>query len=269
MSKKVLTVVIPTYNRNILFKKSLLNFLKFKDYIDIFLVEDGSTKEVIEKNKNFLENYKNVKYFVLKKNYGQSYACNFALKLCTTKYVWFFDDDDDVSVNSIKAILSGIKNNAKDAYLLPMSKVYDGFVIKIIYPSVRPHSFQDLRNNGQLVNTSCAIFRTSIIKKINGWDNDLYGGTDTDLFLRFSKHGNFSFLKTFPIKVNIAVSNRLTNKVFRQQKAKFYFLLKHWNVLTIKRKFYYIFSLLFFLPLFYALKDRLILLLAKIKNNIK
>ena len=56
MSKKVLTVVIPTYNRNILFKKSLLNFLKFKDYIDIFLVEDGSTKEVIEKNKNFLEN---------------------------------------------------------------------------------------------------------------------------------------------------------------------------------------------------------------------
>ena len=51
--------------------------------------------------------------------------------------------------------------------------------------------------------------------------------------------------------------------------AKFYFLLKHWNVLTIKRKFYYIFSLLFFLPLFYALKDRLILLLAKIKNNIK
>ena len=97
----------------------------------------------------------------------------------------------------------------------------------------------------------------------------MYGGTDTDLFLRFSKHGNFSFLKTAPIKVNIAISNRLTNKVFRQQKAKFYFLLKHWNVLTIKRKFYYIFSLLFFLTLFYALKDRLILLLAKIKNNIK
>ena len=145
----------------------------------------------------------------------------------------------------------------------------DGFVTKTINPSVRPHSFQDLRNNGQLVNTSCAIFRTSIIKKINGWDNDLYGGTDTDLFLRFSKHGKFSFLKTSPIKVNVAVSNRLTNKVFRQQKAKVYFLLKHWNVLTVKRKFYYILSLFFFLPLFYTLKERLILLLTKIKNNIK
>ena len=69
MLKKVLTVVIPTYNRNILFRKSLLNFLKFKDYIDIFVVEDGSTKEVIEKNKNFLGKYTNVKYFLLKKKF--------------------------------------------------------------------------------------------------------------------------------------------------------------------------------------------------------
>lgn len=269
MSKKILSVIIPTYNRKNIFKKSLFNFLKFKDYIDIFIVEDGSIKEIVKKNSDFLKKYKNIKYFVLKKNFGQSYSCNYGLKLCTTKYVWFFDDDDDVSLDSIKVILNNIKNNANDAYLLPMSKVYNGFVLKTIYPSVRIHNFQDLRNNGQLVNTSCAIFKTNIIKKINGWDNDLYGGTDTDLFLRFSKYGNFSFLKTSPIKVNIAVSNRLTNKVFRQQKAKLYFLLKHWNVLTIKRKFYYIITLFFFFPLFYTLKDRLILLLVKIKNNIK
>ena len=66
-----------------------------------------------------------------------------------------------------------------------MSKVYDGFVTKTINPSVRPHSFQDLRNNGQLVNTSCAIFRTSIIKKINGTDllNVFGGKIFTTLFM--------------------------------------------------------------------------------------
>ena len=132
---KILTVIIPTYNRNKLFKKSLFNFLKFKDYIDIIIVEDGSIKAIVEKNRNFLKKYKNIKYFVLKKNSGQSYSCNYALKLCTTKYVWFFDDDDDVSPNSLKTILNNIKNNSKDAYLLPMSKVYNGFVLKTIYPS--------------------------------------------------------------------------------------------------------------------------------------
>ena len=269
MSKKILTVVIPTYNRSKLFKKSLDNFNKFKNFIDIFIIEDGSKKEIAEQNKNYLKKFNNIKYFVLNKNYGQSYSCNFALKLCSTKYIWFFDDDDYANLNSIQTILKNIKINIKDAYLLPMTRVYNNFAFKTIDPSIRPHNFDDLRNNGQLVNTSCAIFRTSIIRRINGWDNNLYGGTDTDLFLRFSKYGNFFFLTTLPIKVNIAVDNRLTNKVFRQQKAKVFFLLKHWNVLTVKRKIYYISSLLFFFPLFYGLKDRLILLLAKIKNNIK
>jgi glycosyltransferase involved in cell wall biosynthesis len=269
MLKKILTVVIPTYNRNKLFKKSLNNFIKFKSYIDIFIIEDGSRKEIIEQNKNYLKKFDNIKYFILNKNYGPSYSRNFALKLCLTKYIWFFDDDDYVNLNSIKNILENIKYNVKDAYLLPMSKVYNGFTFETVDPSVRAHNFDDLRNNGQLVNTSCAIFKTSIIERINGWDNSLYGGTDTDLFLRFSKYGNFYFLNTTPIKVNIDINNRSTNKVFRQQKAKIFFLLKHWNVLTVKRKAYYIYSLLFFFPLFYGLKDRLTLLLVKIKNNIK
>ena len=46
MSKKILTVVIPTFNRSKLFKKSLDNFIKFKNYIDIFIIEDGSKKEI-------------------------------------------------------------------------------------------------------------------------------------------------------------------------------------------------------------------------------
>ena len=269
MTKKILSVVIPTYNRDQLFKKSLLNFFKLKKFIDIFIIEDGSKKDIALKNLKFLNRYENLKYFVFKKNFGQSYSCNFALKKCATKYVWFFDDDDYVSINSIKNIIHNIKNNPQDAYLLPMAKFYNNLVIKIVNPSIRSHNFNDLRNNGQLVNTSCAIFKTSIIKKINGWDNNLYGGTDTDLFLRFSKYGNFFFLKTAPVKVNISINHRITNKIFRQQKAKIYFLRKHWNTLTIKRRFYYIFSLLFFFTLFYRFKDKLILLLYKIKNIIK
>jgi hypothetical protein len=42
-----------------------------------------------------------------------------------------------------------------------------------------------------------------LIRKIGGWDNNLFGGTDTDLFLRFSKVGKFSFINTIPIKINL------------------------------------------------------------------
>jgi len=60
MSKKILTVVIPTYNRSKLFKKSLDNFIKFKNYIDIFIIEDGSKKEIVEQNKNYLKKFNNI-----------------------------------------------------------------------------------------------------------------------------------------------------------------------------------------------------------------
>jgi glycosyltransferase involved in cell wall biosynthesis len=269
MNKKIITVIIPTYNR-IIRKEIVKSFFHFKKFIKIIIVDDGSSIRIMNYNKKILDTFSKISFIKLNRNRGQSYACNQGLKKTNTKYVWFFDDDDTVNNKSIKNIISTlILKNAGGGYLLPACKMYNNIKIKTIYPEVRPHNFNDLRNNGQLVNTSCAIFKTSIIKKINGWDENLYGGTDTDLFLRYSMHSNFLFLKTFPIKINIAINNRLTNKIFRQQKAKIFFLLKHWKVLTIKRKFYYIFSLLFFFPLFYTFKDSLMLLLAKIKNNVR
>lgn len=268
MNKKIITVIIPTYNRRIR-KEVIKKFFFFKKFIKIIIVDDGSSVYVKNYNKKFLYPFSEISFIQLNKNRGQSYACNQGLKKTDTKYVWFFDDDDTVNNKSIKKIISTLILKNADGYLLPACKMYNNIKIKTIYPEVRPHNYNDLRNNGQLVNTSCAIFKTSIIKKIKGWDNNLYGGTDTDLFLRYSMVSNFLFLKTSPIKINIAINNRLTNKIFRQQKAKIFFLLKHWKVLTIKRKFYYIFSLLFFFPLFYNFKDNLMLLLAKIKNNVR
>ena len=114
-----------------------------------------------------------------------------------------------------------------------------------------------LRNQQQKVSTSCAIFKTIKINKIKGWDEKLFGGTDTDLFLRFSKKNNFEILKVKPIIVNFAAPGRVTNKFLRQQKAKIYFLIKHWRILTLKRKFYYIISFALCFPLLNKVKFKL------------
>ena len=52
-------------------------FYKFKKYLNVIIVEDGSRKEIILYNKKLLKKYSNVKYFSYKKNQGQSFACNF------------------------------------------------------------------------------------------------------------------------------------------------------------------------------------------------
>ena len=252
---KKITIIIPNYNRKINLKL-IKTFLEFKNKINIYIIDDGSEKFFKDYNSKQLKKYTNIKYFSYKKNKGQSFACNVGIKNTRSKYIWFFDDDDNITINSINNVLLALEKNL-DGLLLPMKQVYKNKTINLINPSVRSHSFDDLRNNGQLVSTSCAIFKTDLIKKIRGWDNNLYGGTDTDLFLRFAKYGKFSFIKTNPVIINISQPNRLTNKVFRQQLAKLYFLKKHWKVLTIKRKIYYILTAVFFYPLFYGIKNQI------------
>lgn len=262
MSKKIVTIIIPTFNR-ILKKKVIFNFLNFKKFIKIIIIDDGSLEEIKKKNLNILKKNPEIIYFYYKINKGQSFACNIGLKKTTTKYIWFFDDDDYVNNKSLKKILSVIKSKNSDGYLLPMQQIFKNIILKEVYPSSRLHNFNDLRTNGQLVSTSCSIFKTSIIKKIKGWDEKLYGGTDTDLFLRFSKIGNFKFINCPPVKIDISQEGRLTNKFLRQMKAKTVFLRKHWKDLAFKRRFYYIASIFTLLPLFYGIKNNLIYLKKK------
>ena len=82
---KKISVVIPVYNRKI--NMRLVNiFYKFKKYLNVIIVEDGSRKEIILYNKKLLKKYSNVKYFSYKKNKGQSFACNFGIRKTKTKY---------------------------------------------------------------------------------------------------------------------------------------------------------------------------------------
>lgn len=260
--KKILTIIIPIFNRKI--NKKILNvFSKFEKKIQVYVIEDGSNSEIKNLNQNTTKYFKNINYFHYKKNKGQSVACNIGLKKVYTNYVWFFDDDDYVSISAIKKIIKIIEKKNCDGYLLSMSQMYNNKILKTVEPSLRTHTFNDLRSNGQLVSTSCSIFKTFIVRKIKGWDENLYGGTDTDLFLRFSKIGKFNFIKCDPIKIDISNPGRLTNKVFRQVNAKIVFLNKHWKDLTIKRKLYYIYSFIMLYPLFYSLKNYLNYLIKK------
>ena len=253
MKKKILTIIIPTKNRFFFLKKLILEIKNFTNLIDIIVIDDCSGKKEKIKLRNFFSELNKIKFFEFKKNKGQSFSCNFGLKNCNTKYVWFFDDDDFLNKQTLKNILNHLKNNNPDAILLPMKQVFKNKTLKYSIPKKADHKYEVLVNQQQKVSTSCAIFDRIKINKIKGWDENLFGGTDTDLFLRFAQKNIFETLKVKPIIVNFASPERLSNKFLRQQKAKLYFLAKHWRILTLKRIFYYIISFILCFPLINSL----------------
>lgn len=263
--KSLLTIIIPTKNRAGSLKKIISTLSKIKE-INIIVIDDGSNFENNDTNKRYLLKTPNIKYHHFKESYGQSYACNKGLKLTNSDYVWFFDDDDFVSEISVRAVLKLVKNRNIQGLLLPMKIIFNNFTFKITYPSNKSHDFDNLRSKGQLVNTSCAVFKTSIIRDINGWDNSLFSGTDTDLFLRFSRVASFTCIKTYPVEVNFSNSDKVTFSFFRSQKGKIDFLYKHWKILTFNRRLYYFISFLLFFPFFRIIKFKLISIISALKN---
>ena len=262
--KSLLTLIIPTKNRVGSLKKIINTLIKIKE-IKIIIVDDGSNFENSHKIKRHLLKSSNINYQYLPQSFGQSYACNKGLKLANSDYIWFFDDDDFVSEISVRDVLKVIKNRKIQGLLLPMKTIFNNFTLKIIYPESKMHDFNNLRSKGQSVNTSCAVFKTSLIKKINGWDDYLFSGTDTDIFLRFSRIAKFTCIKTKPVEVNFSNLDKVTFKFFRAQRGKIDFLFKHWKILTARRRLYYLISFILFFPFFRIIKFKLILIIYKIK----
>ena len=265
-NNKIITIIIPTRNRFLYITKILNENKGQNKNVDIILIDDCSEIDQGNKVKKYCNNFKNVKYFRFNKNRGQSYACNFGLKKSKTNYVWFFDDDDFLDKKTLLEVIIYLKKENFDAVLLPMKQIYKHKLIKFVEPIKSQHTFKYLVNSPQKVSTSCAIFNRKKILNIGGWDEQLFGGTDTDLFLRFSKNYSFSTIKTTPISVNFAAPNRVTNNFFRQQKAKLYLLNKHWQILTLKRKIYYIISFILCFPILNSFKTKLKILNYKINE---
>ena len=130
-------------------------------YIEIILINDGSTDESEKICKQYILNHNNIKYHY-QDNQGVSVARNKGINLATGDYIYFLDSDDFIDKYFIKnAIITAKKNKAKLVYVAtnifnrksPIISLgtCELFVQKEFlneYPNVRfPEGFQHLEDN--------------------------------------------------------------------------------------------------------------------------
>ena len=254
-SNKLVSIIIPTFNRGTKLLNLINKFYYLRNKVEIIIINDGSQNSAgYDKIENKYRICDFITYLKLKKNFGQSYATNLGISKANTKYVWLLDDDDFIPKNTFYKVLNILKINPNiDAMLLPMSVHSNKKRVKTIHPNYQDHLYESLKKKQQSVNTSCSIFKKKILIKVGGLDSKLLGGTDTDLFLRVSKKFKFVIAKVDPVIVNINKNNKTFN-FFLQQRSKIYFIKKNWNIISFKRKIYYLTSFLLFFPLLIKVK---------------
>ena len=100
---------------------SLLNqTLSFKDYIEVILVNDGSTDSTEKICQKYVKEYPNNFTYLYQENQGQGPARNNGLNYAMGKYINFLDSDDKFSKNTFENVLDFFNKNDVNFITTPL-----------------------------------------------------------------------------------------------------------------------------------------------------
>ena len=225
MTNKLVSVVIPTYNRfNYLL--NTIKSIKNQTYrnLEILVVNDCSTQS---QYYNFDWGKLDIKIIHLKENTKKifGYACaayvrNEGIKQSSGKYIAFCDDDDVWFPEKIEKQITAMKETSckmsstegfigngmykpgkkyskylSQRYIVFLKNIYtrNGININKGFPKIWNYNFLKIHN---CMITSSVVIEKSILDKINNFKNMKPPGEDYDCWLRALKHTNSVYVDT-------------------------------------------------------------------------
>lgn len=204
------SVVIPTYGHAHLVEETLASVFAqtFEDF-EVVVVNDGSPDDTAARLRPMAERGE-IRY-VEQANAGQGPARNRGLAEARGTYVAFLDDDDlwppeklAWQVACLEAHPEAVLVYGHHAKLLPDGtlEVDDPIPYR---PSGPVRSEFRLRN--WLLSPGQTLMRTADVRAIGGFDEEIWGSDDWDLYVRLSERGSFLFLPRIALHYRIHDAN--------------------------------------------------------------
>lgn len=96
MKDGLISIIVPMYNREKHIEECIDSILTqtYKN-IEILLIDDGSTDGTVDKVKQYVEKYSNIRY-IFQNNQGVSVARNTGIKEALGEFIMFVDSDDKI-----------------------------------------------------------------------------------------------------------------------------------------------------------------------------
>lgn len=257
MLKKLITVVICTYNRVDLLSiciKSLINQTADKNLFEILVVNNNSTDDTIKVVKIFKKNNTEIKLRIINENkQGLSHARNKGWKEAEGKYVAYIDDDSIANVDWIEKINKFIiKHQDVEIFGGPYSYYYFKPMPEW-YPKEQ-HTFylgkkiMRLNASGWLSGTNM-IYQKKIFYKYGGFDKnlgmrgeELFYGEETE-FQKKLKNNGIAIYYIPEIKVKHLIAEYKKNMIWMLRSD----YLRGYSFAYIKKKKKYIIKAILYL----------------------
>ena len=192
---KLVSIIIPTYNRKKTIKKAIESCLnQTYENIEVIVVDDGSsdgTESVLKKIKDT-----RFKYFVLKQNKGACYARNYGIKKAKGEYISFNDSDDFYRPDKIEKQMNNLNKSKSDMDYCKIRIHDDDFFID------RPtkeeeNSIKEIGILKQILKENCVSNQSILVKRDilldTLYDETLPRFQDYDLLIRLMPRCKISY----------------------------------------------------------------------------
>jgi glycosyltransferase involved in cell wall biosynthesis len=180
----LVSVVVPIYNYGVQFEKTLGSIFEstYKN-LEIIIVDDGSDNEYVKLKLESLEGHPNIK-IIRQSNSGPSSARNNGINNSNGEFILPLDADDMIYPDYIQNCVNILRNNKN------ISPVYcdTHHIGQIQGIEQRPEWSMERLIQGPFI-VNCSMFHKKAFDESNGYDENLKGWEDYDLWIRMGQKG--------------------------------------------------------------------------------
>jgi glycosyltransferase involved in cell wall biosynthesis len=189
------SVIIPAYNVAAYVADTLRSvFAQTRDDYEVVVVNDGST----DATERAIEPFRHRLTYIRQRNAGPSAARNHGLGHARGRFVALLDGDDLWEPAYLEKLVGKLEADASLDLVYPNARLFgdphfEGKLFQDLFPSSEPVTFEKVLVRECNV-TIAALFRREWVARVGGFDVELRGVEDFDLWLRMLKGGaRFAF----------------------------------------------------------------------------
>ena len=210
-----ISVIIPTFNRADLIKRSLGSVLgqTFEDF-EVLVVDDGSTDETYQAIKGFLSD-KRVRY-IYQGNHGVSVARNLGVFLSSYEWISFLDSDDEWLPNKLEEQVNYINHNSdiefvhtEENWIRNSKKVTQPKQYKKLGGDIFSHCLSLCA-----ISPSTSLMTKRLFKEVGGFSDEYTVCEDFDLWLKITSKYKVGLVDEYLINKYGGHEDQLSTKYF-------------------------------------------------------
>lgn len=172
--EKILSISIAAYNAENDITRCLESMLETKvsKYLDIIIVNDGSTDNTSKISQKYVDLYPDIVTLVDKKNGGHGSTINESIKIAKGKYYKIVDSDDWVDTSGLEKLVYYLMENECDIIFNPYYEI-DANTLerkKTVYPYCESEQLNQIKSIDSIkdiiIYMHSITFNTKVIKKM-------------------------------------------------------------------------------------------------------